>query len=63
MCITSLVWPSNVTMICSGMLGISLEKNDDDVGVGDDGAVCMDCESGDGDREQESIALMGRGVV
>jgi hypothetical protein len=56
MCITSLVWPSNVTMIWFGMLGMLREKNDDDVDVGDDGAVCIACESGDGDRDEDSIA-------
>lgn len=50
--IISLVFPSNVTMIWSGMGGMSLSHEGDDEDVGD---VGVECESGDGDRDAEFI--------
>jgi hypothetical protein len=53
---TSLVFPSKVTMICSGMDGISFAKNgDEERDVGVVGVECIVCESGDDDRDEESM--------
>jgi hypothetical protein len=52
----SLVWPSNVTMMWSGIRGMLFELGD----VGDDGSEieCIVCESGDVEREEEAIVLL-----